>query len=160
MDWPCFTIRRSFLSASGTGSSRAENLIHTQYTFILNHVIHSVNTALCKNKKIAKKQNVQSPWKTGGIFAGIILMGIGGFAALYTLFMAPKIKYQSKVNTFQKGKEMDVYIKGNEVEKELYTQMNDKAKTADTDEKNKLKEQYLQMQMAKNKVPDFIKLKK
>jgi hypothetical protein len=38
--------------------------------------------------------------------------------------------------------------------------MNENAKNADSDEKEKLKMQYAQMQMAKNKVPDFIKLKK
>lgn len=52
---------------------------------------------------------------------------------------------------------MDVYIKGNKVEKELYTQMNEKAKTANKEEKAKLKDQYMIMQKAKNRVPDFIK---
>ncbi len=55
---------------------------------------------------------------------------------------------------------MDVYIKGNSVEKELYTQMNEKAKTADADEKVKLKDQYLKMQIAKNKLPDFVQTQK
>ena len=54
---------------------------------------------------------------------------------------------------------MDVYIKGNNIEKELYTQMNEKAKQATSEEKEKLRQQYMQMQMAKNKVPDFIKNK-
>ena len=72
---------------------------------------------------------------------------------------APKIAYNSKVNTFKKSKEMDVYIKANEAEKSIYTQMNEKAKSADQDEKDKLKEQYQQMRIAKNQVPDFIKLK-
>ena len=53
---------------------------------------------------------------------------------------------------------MDVYIKGNAIEKDLYTQMNNKAKEATEEEKVKLKEQYLMMQMAKNRVPDFIQL--
>lgn len=53
---------------------------------------------------------------------------------------------------------MDVYVKGNSVEKELYTQMNEKAKQANEEEKAKLKEQYMQMKMAKNRVPDFVKL--
>jgi len=95
-----------------------------------------------------------------GIWAGLVMIAIGAFATLYTLLNAPKINYKAKVNSFQKGKEMDVYIKGNEAEKELYTQMNENAKNADSDEKEKLKMQYAQMQMAKNKVPDFIKLKK
>lgn len=89
--------------------------------------------------------------------AGLIAMAVSGFALLYTIFNAPKIKYNGNVNAFKKGKEMDVYIKGNAVEKELYTQMNEKAKGANEEEKAKLKEQYMQMQMAKNRIPDFIR---
>lgn len=93
-----------------------------------------------------------------GAWLGLVAMFIGGAAVLYTLFKAPKINYDGNVNAFKKGKDMDVYIKGNNVEKELYTQMNEKAKNAAPDEKAKLKEQYILMQMAKNRVPDFIKL--
>jgi hypothetical protein len=35
--------------------------------------------------------------------------------------------------------------------------MNDKAKNATSEEKAKLQEQYLQMQMAKNQIPQFVK---
>ena len=93
-----------------------------------------------------------------GAWAGLIAAFIGGFAILYTLFKAPKINYEGNVNAFKKGKDMDVYVKGNSVEKELYTQMNEKAKQANEEEKAKLKEQYMQMKMAKNRVPDFVKL--
>lgn len=92
-----------------------------------------------------------------GAFAGLLAMFIGGFAILYTLFKSPKINYEGNVNAHKKGKDMDVYIKTNEVEKELYSQMNDKAKTATDEEKAKLQEQYMKMQMAKNRVPDFVK---
>ncbi len=95
-----------------------------------------------------------------GAFAGLVAMFVGGFALLYTLFKAPKINYDGNVNAFKKGKEMDVYTKTNEVEKELYTQMNEKAKTADEEEKAKLKEQYLLMQKSKNQVPEFVNLKR
>ena len=95
-----------------------------------------------------------------GIWGGLVLLAIGAFATLYTLFNVPKINYKAKVNAFQKQKEMDVYIKGNQVEKGLYTQMNDKAKNADEKEKSELRKQYVQMQAAKNRVPDFIKIKK
>lgn len=114
-----------------------------------------------KAAKINKKNHNLSPAKriiSGiGIWAGLILLAIGGFATIYTLFNAPKINYKGNVSAFKKGKEMDVFIKGNEAEKEIYTQMNEKAKKSDSEEKAKLKEQYLKMQMAKNKVPDFIK---
>ena len=116
-----------------------------------------------KAQKINKKNSHLSPTKqiiSGiGIWGGLILMALAGFATIYTLFKAPKINYQGNVNAFKKGKEMDVYIKGNEAEKEIYTQMNEKAKGANEEEKSKLKEQYMQMQMAKNRVPDFVKLK-
>jgi len=85
---------------------------------------------------------------------------ISGFALLYTLFNAPKIAYNSKVNTFKKSKEMDVYIKANEAERELYTQLDEKAKNSTPEEKEQLKTQYMQMKNAKNQVPDFVQLKR
>lgn len=103
---------------------------------------------LSKNKKFLY---------TLGVAASFIGVFIGGVALIHTLYKAPKINYEGNVNAFTKGKDMDVYIKGNKVEKELLTQMNDKALDADRDEKAKLKAQYMQMQMAKNQVPDFIK---
>ena len=94
-----------------------------------------------------------------GATAAIIAAGISGFAILYTMLNAPKIAYKSKVNTFKKQKEMDVYIKSNNAETEIYHQIAEKAQSADPDEKDKLQEQYMQMKMAKNRVPDFVKLK-
>ena len=55
---------------------------------------------------------------------------------------------------------MDVYTKANEAERELYTQLADKANGATAEEKANLKEQYAKMVVAKNQVPDFVKLKK
>ena len=53
---------------------------------------------------------------------------------------------------------MDVYIKGNAVEQELYNQMNEKAKTATQQDKAKLNAQYAKLKAAKNVVPAFVKL--
>ena len=92
-----------------------------------------------------------------GAWAGLVMAFIGGFAMLYTIFKAPNINYNGNVNAFKKGKDMDVYIKGNKIEKELYTQINEKAKNANKEEKAKLKEQHMQIKAAKNQVPDFIK---
>lgn len=148
-------VKGTFVAGLGLGARLLFELMDGDFIF---------ETLGNKAEKINKKNKGLSPNKkflTGlGIWAGLIMMFIGGFAGLYTLFKAPKINYQGNVNAFKKGKDMDVYIKGNAVEKELYTQMNEKAKTADSDEKAKLQTQYIQMQMAKNKVPDFIKLKK
>jgi len=148
-------VKGTFVAGLGLGARLLFELLDGDFLF---------ETLGNKAEKINKKNKGLSPNKrflTGlGIWAGLIMMFIGGFAGLYTLFKAPKINYDSKVNSFKKGKDMDVYIKGNSVEKELYTQMNDKAKNADSEEKAKLQQQYMQMQMAKNKVPDFVKLKK
>ena len=121
-----------------------------------------INTLGNKAEKIVDKQhknatNNKKLLLTLGAWAGLAMAFIGGFAILYTLFKAPNINYQGNVNAFKKQKDMDVYIKGNSAEKEIYTQMNEKAKNASTEEKTKLKEQYMQMQKAKNKVPDFVK---
>jgi len=94
-----------------------------------------------------------------GATVGIIAAAVSGFALLYTMANAKKIAYNSKINTFQKGKEMDVYIEANNAERELYTQLSDKAKTADEEEKAQLREQYMKMKMAKNQVPDFVRVK-
>jgi hypothetical protein len=103
-----------------------------------------------KNKKVLN---------TIGAFAALVATFFAGFALLYTAFHAPKIAYESKVNTFKKSKEMDVYIKSNEAEKELYTQLDEKAKKSNKEEKTQLKEQYLKLKNAKNEVPDFVNLK-
>jgi len=92
-----------------------------------------------------------------GATVGLLAAAVSGFALLYTLLNTPKIIYKSKVNKFKKSKEMDVYIKANEAEKEIYTQLSQNAKSADRNKKAELKEQYLQMRMAKNQVPDFVK---
>lgn len=123
-----------------------------------------INTLGDKAEKIVDKQhknatNNKKVLLTLGAWAGLTMAFIGGFAILYTLFKAPNINYQGNVNAFKKKKDMDVYIKGNSAEKEIYTQMNEKAKNATPQEKAKLKEQYMQMKKAKNKVPDFVNLK-
>lgn len=91
-----------------------------------------------------------------GAFVGLAAIFISSIALLYTLFKAPEIKYKGKVNAYKNQKDMDVYIKTNEVEKELYTQMNEKAKVANEQEKEKLQEQYLKLRAAKNHIPQFV----
>lgn len=111
-----------------------------------------------KNKKDAARTKKEL-YKIGA-FVSLIAAGFAGFALLYTAFKAPKIVYDSKVNAYTKSKEMDVYTKSNEAEKELYTQLADKAKDADLSEKEELKEQYAKMVLAKNQVPNFVKIKR
>lgn len=113
---------------------------------------------LKKSDKIASKNNL-STLRQLGIFGALIGGFVVAIAALYTLTKTPEIMYKGKVNAFKKGKDMDVYIKGNKVERHLYDQMNEKAKDATPEEKKKLSEQYLKLKAAKNQTPDFIKVK-
>ena len=112
-----------------------------------NKYVNKNHKGLSSNKKLLY---------TLGVAASFAAVFIGGVALLYTIYKAPKINYEGNVNAFTKGKDMDVYIKGNKVEKELLTQMNEKAKNGDEEEKQKLKEQYMQMRAAKNRVADFL----
>lgn len=114
-----------------------------------------------KNNKIASKASKRKQALiTLAAFLGISGLFIGAVAIIYTLYKAPKIAYNGKVNAFSKGKDMDVYIKGNKIEKELYNQMNKKAKVADKQEKDTLKMQYATLRMSKNELPGFIKKEK
>ncbi|HIS36859.1 TPA: hypothetical protein IAC10_09585 [Candidatus Scatousia excrementigallinarum] len=109
------------------------------------------------NKNHKGLSGAKKEWFIIGTALSFIGAAIGGVALLYTIYKAPKINYEGNINAFKKSKDMDVYIKGNNVEKEILTQMNDRAQNADDKEKEKLKEQYMKMQMAKNQLPDFIK---
>lgn len=123
--------------------------------FVIEDLGKAAETYVNKNHKGLK--GAKKEWFIVGTALSFIGAAIGGIALLYTLYKAPKINYEGNINAFKKGKDMDVYIKGNEVEKEILTQMNEKAGSADEQEKQKLKEQYMKMQMAKNQLPDFIK---
>lgn len=123
--------------------------------FVIEDLGKAAETYVNKNHKGLK--GAKKEWFIVGTALSFIGAAIGGIALLYTLYKAPKINYEGNINAFKKGKDMDVYIKGNEVEKEILTQMNEKAESADEQEKQKLKEQYMKMQMAKNQLPGFIK---
>lgn len=123
--------------------------------FVIDDIAQKAGKLVDKNKKDASK-NKKILYKIGA-FAALMAATFTGFALLYTAYKAPKIAYESKVNTFTKSQEMDIYTKSNEAERELYTQLADKAKDSNSEEKEALKEQYLKMKNAKNQVPDFIK---
>lgn len=107
-----------------------------------------------KNSKLTGKP--PSEGKYLAAWAVVTAGFVAAVAAVYTIYKTPEIMYQGKVNAFKKGKDMDVYVKGNKVERELYEQMNDKAKYASFEEKRKLAIQYLKLRAAKNQLPDFI----
>ncbi len=144
----------TFLAGIGFGGRMLAELLDGD--FAVEHLFNAGKKVANKN---FKKASANKRFIAGlGASIGLVGLFVAGMAVLYTMFKAPKIAYDTKINTFTKSKDMDVYIKGNEIEKDLYTQMNDKAKTATDDEKAKLKEQYLTMQVAKNRVPDFVQL--
>ncbi len=146
-------VKATFFGGLAVGARLLFELLDEDFVF--NKLSNSAEKIVNKQHKnlSANKKALY----TLGASAGLLAAFISGFAILYTMFNAPKINYKGNINAFKKGKDMDVYIKGNEVEKELYTQMNEKAKVANSEEKAKLQQQYAQMQMAKNRVPDFIK---
>ena len=91
-----------------------------------------------------------------GAWAALCIGFVGLAAAAYTLFKTPEVMYNGKVKAFTKGKDMTVYTKSNKIERELYDQMNEKAKDATAEEKRVLAQQYLKLKAAKNQTPDFV----
>lgn len=149
-------IKATFLGGLLLGGRLLLELFDSEFLF--EHAEHSATKLVDKNKKglNSTKRNLCR----AGATVGLIAAGVSGFALFYTMVNAPKIAYKSKVQTFEKKKEMDVYIKANKAEKELYTALGEKAESADDIERENLKEQYMKMKMAKNEVPEFINLKK
>ena len=92
-----------------------------------------------------------------GATVSAVAAGMCGIALLYTIFNIPKIAYESKVKTYKKEKEMDVYIKANNSESMLYEKLTEKAQHATTqEEQNDLKKQFASLAITKNQLPDFI----
>ena len=148
-------IKATFLGGIALGSRLLWELFDGD--FIFEHAGKYGTKLVDKNR--AGLTGAKRDLYRAGAAVGLIAAGISAFAILYTMLNTPKIAYKSKVNTFKKEKEMDVYIQANEAEKNIYTELSEKAKDANEEERTKLKEQYMQMKMAKNEVPDFVKIK-
>lgn len=125
--------------------------------FLIEDVAKAANKLVEKNKKNAPANKKELLWL--GTFCALLAAFVSGIAILKTIYEAPKIAYDSKVNSFKKSQEMDVYTKANEAEKSLYEELDNKAKESTPEEKEALKEQYLKLKNAKNQVPDFVNLK-
>ena len=124
--------------------------------FLIEDVAKTANKLVDKNKK-----NLSADKKALcyiGAFFALLAAFVSAVALIKTAYEAPKIAYESKVNAFKKTQEMDVYTKANEAEKNLYEQLDEKAKNGSQADKDNLKEQYLVLKNAKNQVPDFVKL--
>lgn len=149
-------VKATFIGGLALGGRLLFELFDSEFLF--EHAEHA-GTKLVDKNKAGLSASKRTLYRAGAT-VGILMAAVSGFALLYTMLNTPKIAYKSKVETFKKQKEMDVYIKANEAEKGIYTELGDKAKDADEIEREKLREQYMQMKMAKNQVPDFIKLKR
>ncbi len=149
-------VKATFIGEIAIGGKCINELV-TDGDFFVDSVAKTASELVEKNKKEASK-NKKILYKIGA-FAPLMAATLTGFALLYTAYKAPKIVYESKINTYTKSKEMDVYVKSNEAEKEIYQQLADKAKTSTQEEKKELSDQYLKMRIAKNQVPRFVKQK-
>lgn len=145
--------RSTFIAGLGFGLTMLAEIFDGGFSF--EHIEKAGRKLAEKNYKNAAR-NKKEMMAVVSAF-GLLAMFVGGCGFLYTLFKTPKILYEGKLNAYTKSKDMDVYIKGNNIEKQLLTQMNEKTKNADEAEKHKLKEQYMQLKTVKNQLPAFIK---
>ena len=156
-------IKATFIGGLVVGAKLFFELVYDDADFVFEK-LGSISKATA-DKKLKEMDKAKKDIKGRravyaiGAYAALLAAGLCGFALLYTAYNAPKISYESKVNAFKKGREMDVYVKANTAEKELYEQLDEKAKVSTKEEKDALKVQYLKMQNAKNQVPDYVKLK-
>lgn len=143
-------LKATAIAGLGVGAEALWYLIDDGFMF--ENIFDWSDKIVEKNQKnVAKSKKNWSHLGAFGLLTGGFIVGI---AALYTAYKTPEIMYNGKVNAFRKSKDMDVYIKSNEVERELYNQMNDKAKDATGDEKEVLSQQYLKLKAAKNQTPN------
>ena len=137
--------KATFIAGLGLGTKLLFDVLDDD--FIFKKASDKAINLVEKNKSNASSFK-KDLYKIGGTF-GLIASGVGAFAILYTLLKSPNIAYDSKVNTFTKSNNMDVFIKQKRAEKEIYEQLNEQAKNSNEEEKEKLKEQYMKMQMTK-----------
>ena len=125
--------------------------------FLFESLDKSSKKIVSKQKNLTRGQYIA---KRLCVSAGLTALFAAGTALLYTLFKAPEINYNGNINAFKNKKDMDVYIKGNKAETELYAQLNERAQAAnessDESEKERLRGLYFQLKAGKNQVPDFV----
>lgn len=92
-------------------------------------------------------------------FVAVLLGSVSIISAVYCAIKLPKNLYNTKVETYKKQKEMDVYVRTNSTEKKLTEQIDNEAQNADSIKKQDLTTDYLKLKSAKNNVPYFIDAK-
>ena len=142
--------KATFVAGMGLGAKLLFELLDDE--FLIEHASDIAGKMVDKNKSDLSLLK-RSLCKAGGTI-GLLVAAVAIFASIYTLIKSPNIAYESKINTFKKGQEMDVFIKQKQAQKGIYEQLNQEAKNSK--DKEKLKEQYMKMEMSKTKKPDFL----
>ena len=84
-------------------------------------------------------------------------LAVLALSAIMTLVTLPKALYNTSIKTVQKKKDMDVYIRSNEVEKKVFEKLDEKSKETETKEdQKKLADNFLKMQSAKQRAPKSV----
>ncbi len=148
-------VKASLIAGLGFGAKAVCEIVFDDTTII--------EDAFNAGQKLANKnyKNVQHSGKKFALglasSAAIIIGVIGVLAGLYAAFNAPKSMYKGKVNAHKKAEEMDVYLASNRIEQDLYKQVDNAAKEAQTQEElEKARQQYTVLKMAKNEMPSFV----
>ncbi len=131
--------KATFIAGAGLGTKLLFELLDDE--FLIEHASDIAGKMVDKNKA-ASSVFKRSLCKIGGTI-GLLTAGVAIFAFIYTLFKSPDIAYKSKINTFKKGNEMDVFIKQKQAQKGIYEQLNKEAQNGG--DKEKLKEQDMKM---------------
>ncbi len=148
-------VKASLIAGLGFGAKAICELVYDDTSII--------GDAFDAGQKLAQKnyKHVQSSGKRFALglasSAAIVIGVIGVLAGLYAAFNAPKSMYKGKINAHKKAEEMDVYLASNRIEQDLYKQVDNAAKEAQTQEElEKTRQQYTILKMAKNEIPSFV----
>lgn len=106
-------------------------------------------------KKVAKK-SMNPALKFTLLATSFVALSTG----LYCAFALPKNLNKTRIETFKKKKEMDVYLRANSAEKHLSERIIQEAKTADELQKAGLTKDLMTLKMSKNDVPSFVDRRK
>ena len=85
------------------------------------------------------------------VFQGMV---VGGITFLVNL---PKNLYEANVNYFTNKKEMDVYVRNNKAQENIYKQLDDKSQNIKTEEdRQDLAKNFMKMKMAHTQGPRLV----
>ena len=117
------------------------------FSIIRKSFLKSAKTAGRTFVEIARSADTSISDDLGSFLAISAVIGVivGAFVFAFTL---PDNLYNAHINYFTKSKEMDVFVRNNSAEKKIYERIDEKAKTANPEEKDDLAAFYMKMQIA------------